>query len=77
MKFQEISGEISVKFQKVSRIIIIIIIIIIIMEVALAPCAECGLKMSMKVASYEGARLRENDQTHRPSWNSTFFYRAH
>ena len=44
------------------------------MEVALAPCAECGLKMSMKVASYDkGARLRENDQTHRPSSNSTFF----
>ena len=27
----------------------------------------------MKVASYEDALLRENDQTHRPSWNSTFF----
>ena len=66
MKFQEISGEISVKFQKVSRIIII-------MEVALAPCAECGLKMSMKVASYEGAWLRENDQAHRPGLEFNFF----
>ena len=26
----------------------------------------------MKVASYEDAWLRENDQTHRPGWNSTF-----
>jgi len=28
----------------------------------------------MKVASYEDAWLRENDQTHRPGWNSTFFF---
>ena len=26
------------------------------------------------MASYEDALLRENDQTHRPSWNSTFFF---
>ena len=29
------------------------------------------------MASYEDAWLRENDQTHRPGLNSTFFYRAH
>ena len=28
----------------------------------------------MKVASYEDAWLRENDQAHCPSWNSTFFF---
>ena len=28
----------------------------------------------MKVASYEDAWLRENDQAHRPGWNSTFFF---
>ena len=28
----------------------------------------------MKVASHEDAWLRENDQAHRPSWNSTFFF---
>ena len=28
----------------------------------------------MKVASYEDAWLRENDQTHRPSWNSAIFF---
>ena len=27
----------------------------------------------MEVASYEDAWLRENDQTHRPSWNCTFY----
>ena len=27
----------------------------------------------MKVASYEGAWLRENDQTHRPGWVIIFF----
>ena len=27
----------------------------------------------MKVASYEDAWLRENDQTHRPGWNLTLF----
>ena len=29
---------------------------------------------SQKSASYEDAWLRENDQTHRPSWNSTYFF---
>ena len=29
------------------------------------------------MASYEDAWLRENDQTHRPGFNSTFFNRAH
>ena len=29
--------------------------------------------MSMKMASYGDAWLRENDQTHRPGLNSTFF----
>jgi len=28
----------------------------------------------MEVASYEDAWLRENDQTHRPDWNSTSFF---
>jgi hypothetical protein len=28
----------------------------------------------MKVASYEDAWLRENDQTHHPGWVPTFFY---
>ena len=28
----------------------------------------------MKMASYEDAWLRENDQTHRPGLNSTFFF---
>ena len=28
----------------------------------------------MKVASYEDAWLRENDQAHRQSWNSTSFF---
>ena len=27
----------------------------------------------MEVASYEDAWLRENDQAHRPGWNSIFF----
>ena len=28
----------------------------------------------MKVASYERRLAERNDQTHRPSWNSTFFF---